>query len=388
MKQYSDRLDTLLTQIGRNPNSHENFVNPPIQRGSTILFDNAEDLYTNSKKSYGLEGSSTQDLLSEALDMLMGSIGTVLCPSGLSAITTTLLALLKSGDHLLLSDSVYGPTRRFATEFLKGLGIESEFYDPRIGGNIEHLFKPNTKLIMLESPGSLTLEIQDIPAIVAQAEARNIITAIDDTWSAGIYMQPLKMGVDISIQALTKYQGGHSDVLLGSISTNCNEILSKLRKAYLNLGLGVAAEEAWLCLRGMKTMKLRMDHCDFKAREIAQFLMGHKEIVEIIHPALETSPDYEIFRRDFTGAGALFSIILDPKYKADDVNRMLNAMDLFGKGFSWGGYESLVIPCTKQLNRKFGDWERKGQLVRFSIGLEDIEDLKENIIKGLESLSA
>ncbi len=388
MKQFDAKIDTILTQTGRAPKKHENFVNPPIQRGSTILFDKAEDLYSHTGKSYGLEGASAHDFLCDALNELMGGTGTILCPSGLSAITTTLLALLKSGDHLLLSDSVYGPTRRFATEFLKDLGIECEFYDPRIGGDIETLFRANTKLIMLESPGSLTLELQDIPAIVEKAKAQKILTAIDDTWSAGIYMLPLKMGVDISIQALTKYQGGHSDVLLGSVTTNCEKILAQLKKTHLNLGLGTSAEDAWLCLRGMKTMKLRMDHCDTKARELALFLKGRSEIDEIIHPALEHSPDYKIFQRDFSGAGALFSIVLNRKFTTQDVNRMLNSMTMFGKGFSWGGYESLVIPCTPQLNRQFGNWKTKGQLIRFSIGLENIEDLKSDLMRGLAALNA
>lgn len=388
LKLYNGKTETLLSQLGRDSKNHENFVNPPIQRGSTVLFEKSEDLYSRAGKSYGLEGASTHDFLSEALDSLMGGIGTVLCPSGLSAITTSLLAILKSGDHLLLSDSVYGPTRRFATEFLTALGIECEFYEPRIGKGIEAFIKPNTKMIMLESPGSLTLELQDIPAILSKTKPKGIISAIDDTWSAGIYLQPLKMGVDISIQALTKYQGGHSDVLMGSITTNCPNILDKLKMAHLNLGLGTSPEDAWLCLRGMKTMKLRMDHCDSKARELASFLENRPQISEIIHPALASSPDNAIFKRDFSGAGALFSIVLDKKYNLNDANRMLDAMQLFGKGFSWGGFESLAIPCTPQLNRKFGDWGNKGQLVRFSIGLEHIEDLKQDFENGIKALNA
>ena len=379
------KLATKLSHLGRNPKQHEGFVNPPSQRGSTVILDSAEDLYSD-KKSYGLEGTSTHDFLTDALNGIMDANGTILCPSGLSAITTTLLAFIKGGDHILITDSVYGPTRRFCSSVLKGFDVEAEYYDPRIGSDIEKLIRPNTKLIFLESPGSLTLEIQDIPAIVNIAQKHNILTAIDDTWSAGIYFKPLNVGVDISIQALTKYQGGHSDVLLGSVSVKRDDLFKKLKETHRDLGIGVAAEEAWLCLRGLKTMILRMNHQDKVARKIAAWLEKQDFVAEVIHPALPSSPDYEIWKRDFTGAGGLFSIILKDISDAQ-INKMLNAYELFSLGFSWGGYESLVINCAPQLaTRKDPKWTNKTALIRYSIGLEDEDDLIADLERGFAAI--
>lgn len=386
LKQFnSKRISTILTQAGKNPELQNGFVNPPIQRGSTILFDKAQDLYDESLKSYGLEGSSTHDNLCDALNKIMGANGTILCPSGLSAITTSLLAFAKSGDHILVSDSAYGPTRRFCDTILKSFGIEIDYYPPRIGKDISQYIKQNTKIIMLESPGSLSLEIQDVPAIVHVAKQHNILTMIDDTWSAGIFFKPLLIGVDISIQALTKYQSGHSDVLLGSVSCVSTKIYKILVDTHKNLGLGTSAEDAWLCLRGLRTMAIRLKHQDMVARELANWLLEREEIEQIIHPALSNNIDYEIWSRDFTGAGALFSIILKPQYREKTID-MLNAYKIFSMGFSWGGYESLVINCNPQLRRNYLSPEFKNPLIRYSIGLEDIEDLKEDFIRGFEAL--
>lgn len=380
------KLATKISHLGRNPKLHEGFVNPPSQRGSTVIFDNAEDLYSE-KKSYGLEGTSTHDFLTDALNGIMDANGTILCPSGLSAITTTLLAFLKSGDHILITDSVYGPTRRFCSSILKGFGVEAEYYNPRIGSDIEKLIRPNTKVIFLESPGSLTLEIQDIPTIVAVAQRHNILTIIDDTWSAGVYFKPLNIGVDVSIQALTKYQGGHSDVLLGSVSVKREDLHIKLKDTHRILGIGVAAEEAWLCLRGLKTMMLRMKHQDRVARKLASWLEAQDLVKEVIHPALPSSPDYEIWKRDFSGAGGLFSIILDDNISDTQINNMLNAYELFSLGFSWGGYESLVINCAPQLStRNDAKWTKNTPLIRYSIGLEDEDDLIDDLKRGFEAI--
>lgn len=383
--EHSNKIATQLSHLGRNPKQHEGFVNPAIQRGSTIIIERAEDLYSDIK-SYGLEGSSAYEFLSEAISGIVGAKETILCPSGLSAITTTLIALVTGGDHILVSDSIYGPNRRFCTDVLKGYGVECDFYDPRIGADIEKLVRPNTKLIFMESPGSLTLEIQDVPAIVAVAKKHNIITAIDDTWSAGIFFKPLNLGVDVSIQALTKYQGGHSDILLGSISANRDDLIAKIKDAHRNLGIGVAPEEAWLCLRGLKTLLLRLKHQDATARNIAKWLEGHDMVEEVIHPALETSPDYAIWKRDFTGAGGLFSIVLKPQSE-QQVQKMLNAYKLFSMGFSWGGFESLVIYCGPQLGtRKDKRWNTQTPLIRFSIGLEYEADLIADLERGFDAI--
>lgn len=381
----NSKTATIFTQAGKNHKNQGGFVNPPSQRGSTIIFDNAEDLYDESLKSYGLEGSQTHESLCEALNAIMGASNTILCPSGLSAITTTLLCFTKSGDHILISDSVYGPTRRFCDNHLKSNNIEIEYYPPRIGADIEKLIRPNTKIIMLESPGSLTLEIQDVPQIVKIAKAKNILTAIDDTWSAGVFFKPLDIGVDISIQALTKYQSGHSDVLLGSISTTSNKLHNKLVEMHKILGLGTSSEDAWLCLRGLRTMGVRLNHQDKNARELAAWLETREEVEKVIHPALSSSIDNEIWKRDFTGAGGLFSIILKDEF-AGKITQMLNSYQVFSMGFSWGGFESLVINCNPQLKRNFLDEDFKKPLIRYSIGLEDIEDLRDDFIRGFEAL--
>jgi cysteine-S-conjugate beta-lyase len=381
------KIETLVTQAGKDAKAQGGFVNPPIQRGSTIIFDDAIDLYNDKIKSYGLEGTSTHDNLSAALCDIMGGAGCVLAPSGLSAITLVLMALLKSGDNVLVSDSVYGPTRRFCDNVLKNFGIETTYYEPRIGANIKDLIKPNTKLIFLESPGSLSLELQDVPAIVEIAKAHNILTAIDDTWSAGVFFKPLKIGVNISIQALTKYQSGHSDVLMGSVVCDTIETYKIMENMHRNLGLGVSPEDAWLCLRGLRTMMVRLNHQDKAARKIAQFLENREEVASVLHPALESSRDNTIFKRDFSGAGGLFSIYLKPQYSGR-VNDMLNAYKVFSMGFSWGGFESLVIDCTPQLRRNFPNKEQNGALVRYSIGLENIDDLIEDLKIGFEAIKA
>jgi cystathionine beta-lyase len=382
---------TRLVQVGRDPFSHERVINPPIQRGSTVLFDQADDLYRagplTDMKGYGLEGLSTQDRLCEALTEISGGIGTVLAPSGLQALTLALMAATKAGDHVLLTDSSYGPTRRFCREVLGNYGVETEIYDPRIGPDIAGLIRPNTCLIILESPGSLTFELQDVPAITAAAKARGVATLIDDTWTAGVYMKPFDLGVDISMQALTKYQGGHADVLAGALITNSTEWLIKLKTMHQMLGIGTSAEDAWLTLRGMRTMGLRMAHQDRVAREIAGWLEGRPEVAQVLHPALPSHPDHAIWQRDFTGAGGLFSVVFKP-IAAAKINAMAEAYQIFSMGFSWGGFESLALPSTVQITRQFPALHPNGPIMRYSIGLEAQEDLIADLERGFAVLNA
>ena len=382
---------TRLVQVGRNPFSHERVINPPIQRGSTVLFDQADDLYRagplSDMKGYGLEGLSTQDRLCEALTEVSGGIGTVLAPSGLQALTLALMAATKAGDHVLLTDSSYGPTRRFCREVLGNYGVETEIYDPRIGAGIAGFIRPNTCLIILESPGSLTFELQDVPAITAVAKAHGVATLIDDTWTAGLYLKPFDLGVDISMQALTKYQGGHADVLAGALITNNPEWLTKLKTMHQMLGIGTSAEDAWLTLRGMRTMGLRMAHQDRVAREIAGWLEHRPEVAQVLHPALPSHPDHSIWQRDFTGAGGLFSVVFKP-IAASKINAMAEAYQIFSMGFSWGGFESLALPSTVQITRQFPAHHPNGPIMRYSIGLEAYEDLIVDLERGFAVLNA
>jgi cysteine-S-conjugate beta-lyase len=381
---------TRLAQMGRDPFSHERAINPPIQRGSTVLFEKAADLAgagpNGPMKGYGLEGLSTQDRLCEALAEISGGIGAVLCPSGLQAITLVLLAATKSGDHVLVTDSAYGPTRRFCNDVLGGYGVTTEFFDPRIGANIEALIKPNTTLIVLESPGSTTFEMQDIPAITKVARAKGVTTLIDDTWSAGLYMKPFELGVDLSMQALTKYQGGHSDLLAGAVITNDVKWLARLRDMHQMLGVGTAPEDAWLILRGLRTMSLRLAHQDKAARSIAAWLEGRPEVAQVIHPALPSHHDHAIWQRDFSGAGGLFAVILKPVAEAK-VHAMLESYQIFGIGFSWGGYESLVVCHTHPITRNHPKTYADGPLIRYAIGLEGYDDLIGDLERGFDTLA-
>jgi cysteine-S-conjugate beta-lyase len=381
---------TRLVQMGRDPFSHERAINPPIQRGSTVVFEKAADVHgagpNGPMKGYGLEGLSTQDRLCEALSEISGGVGAVLCPSGLNAITMVLLAATKAGDHVLVTDSSYGPTRRFCDEVLAGYGVTTTYFNPRIGAGIEALITPNTTLIILESPGSTTFEMNDIPAITAIARAKGVTTMIDDTWSAGIYMKPFELGVDLSMQALTKYQGGHSDLLAGAVITNDRKWLKRLRDMHQLLGIGTAPEDAWLILRGLRTMALRMAHQDKIARQLATWLTARPEVAAVLHPALPSHPDYNIWLRDFTGAGGLFSIVLNPASEAK-VHAMVEAYSIFSIGFSWGGYESLVICHTNPIRRDHPKTYPDGPIVRYSIGLEAIEDLIGDLERGFEALA-
>lgn len=380
---------TRLVMMGRDPAAHERVVNPPIQRGSTVLFDNADDLVragpNGPMKGYGLEGLSTQDRLCEALSEISGGIGAVLCPSGLQAITLVLLAATKAGDHVLVTDSAYGPTRRFCNDVLAGYGVTTQFYDPRIGPGIAALVRENTTLIVLESPGSITFELQDVPAITKIARAKGITTLIDDTWSAGVFLKPFDLGVDLSMQALTKYQGGHSDLLAGAVITNDATWLTRLRDMHQMLGIGTSPEEAWLVLRGLRTMGLRLAHQDAAARRLAAWLEARPEIAQVLHPALPSSPDYALWQRDFSGAGGVFSVVLKPVSTAK-VHAMVESYSLFGLGYSWGGYESLVMSYTGKIPRDHPKSHNEGPIVRYSIGLEAVEDLIADLVRGFEVL--
>jgi|CXWL01.1.fsa_nt_gi cystathionine beta-lyase len=380
------RLETQLALSGRDAARFEGAVNPPIHRATTLLIAKVADLYNTPKKTYGLDGMAVQDALQDALVAVEGGAGAVLAPSGLSACTLALLTVAEAGGEVLVTDSVYGPTRKFCDRTLKRLGVSVRYYDPRIGADIAALITDKTCAIFMESPGSLTFEVQDVPAIAAAASTRGVPTIIDNTWSAGVYFKPFAHGVDLSVQALTKYQLGHADAFLGAVLARTPDWAGRVRATYHQLGLNAAPDDAYLVLRGMRTLALRLDRQAASALTIAAWLEQRGEVARVLHPALASHPDHALWKRDFSGASGVFSIELNP-VGPERVSAMLEDLDLFALGFSWGGYESLAVPCDAQLVRTAVARRAQGPLLRFSIGLEHPDDLIEDLAQGLERLT-
>jgi len=369
--------ETLFAHMARPEIDLATPVNPPVTRASTLLFDKAEDLYRSDMRGYGRHGSPVHDALIAAFNALEGGAGTALTPSGMAACALSILSQVKAGDHLLLTDSTYGPIRYFCENHLREMNVETQMYDPRIGADIEGLIRDNTTVICLESPGSLTFEIQDIPAICAQANAKNICTIIDNTWSGGFSLSPLNLGIDISVHSATKYFGGHSDVLLGAVISRTDALARKVARTARCLGYASSPDDAYQILRGFRTVVTRFKQQEATALALATWLSTHEDVAQVLHPALPEHPDHALWARDFTGAASLFSVVLKPCSEAA-LMAFMNELKLFGKGFSYGGYESLVIHCDPQLKRNFGT-PFAGPLVRFACGLEHIDDLKMDI---------
>ena len=381
-------LSTRLVVTGRNPDDSFGFVNPPIVRGSTVVYPRFEDFMARkSRFTYGTKGNPTLEALETAFNDIEGGAGVVVVPSGLLACTLPLLACLNAGDHLLVTDSVYFPTRAFCEKMLKRLGVEVTYYDPLIGENIASLFQPNTRAVMTEAPGSQTFEMQDIPAIVKAAHAREILVLMDNTWATPLYFDAHGFGVDYSIQAGTKYPAGHSDVLIGSVSARTPDLFKRLRETWETLGVIVAPEDAFLTLRGMRTMILRLQHQQRAGLEMARWLQSRPEVARVLHPALPDDPGHVIWQRDFTGASSLFAIILKPASRSA-LGAMLDEMRFFGMGASWGGYESLALPFDAAAYRTATSWTPEGPTIRLHIGLENIEDLKADLDEGFARLKA
>jgi cystathionine beta-lyase len=384
LNRFSER--TRLVLAGRDPADSFGFVNPPIVRGSTVLYPTMDDfLARRARFMYGTRGNPTIEALETAVNSMEGGAGCVLCSTGLMACTLPLIAALDAGDHVLITDSVYRPTRMFADGMLKRLGIESSYYDPLVGGDIAKLFKPNTKAVFTEAPGSQTFEMQDIPAIVAAAHARDVVVMMDNTWATPLFFDSHKAGVDYTIQAGTKYLAGHSDVLIGTISARTPEQFAKLRGAWEALGVLVGSEDAFLTLRGSRTMRVRLAEQEKAGLEMARWFQARPEVARVLYPALPEDPGHAIWKRDFTGASSLFTIVLNPTpMKA--VGAMLDGLELFGMGASWGGYESLVTPFDCATFRTATNWTSEGPTLRFHIGLEDTADLKADLDAGFERL--
>lgn len=379
---------TRLVLAGRDPSDSYGFVNPPIVRGSTVVYPNTADfLVRKARYTYGTDGSPTLDALKAAVETVENGAGVVVTPSGLLACTLAPLAVVSSGDHILVTDSVYRPMRNFCDTFLKRMGVETSYYDPLIGADIATLFKPNTKLVWTEAPGSQTFEMQDIPAIVTAAHERDILVAMDNTWATPLFFDAHAFGVDLSVQAGTKYYAGHSDVLIGTISARTPELYKKLNAAWHQLGLIVAPEDAFLTLRGMRTMAIRLKEQMPAGIAIAQWLSERPEVARVLHPALPGAPGHEIWKRDFTGASSLFSIELNP-VSMEAVAAMLDGLTLFGIGASWGGYESLVLPFDCRDYRTVTVPAHKGPTIRIHIGLESLNDLKADLDAGFARLRA
>ena len=380
---------TRLVVGGRDPGANHGFVNPPVHHVSTVLYPTAEDfLARRARYLYGRRGTPTSEALEDALRALEGPdcAGVALLPSGLAAISTALLAVLKTGDHLLVTDSVYQPTRKFCDGILKRYGVTVTYYDPLIGGGIAALIQPNTRAVFVEAPGSLSFEIQDVPAIAAAAHAKGAVVLMDNTWATSLYFHAFEKGVDLSIQAATKYIGGHSDVMLGTVSAN-KATWERLADTVHALGLCVGPDDVYLGLRGLRTMGVRLAQHHQAGMKVARWLAERPEIACVLHPALESCPGHALWRRDFSGASGLFSIVFKPVAQTA-VNAFLNELTLFGIGASWGGFESLAIPFDCAPIRTATKWAPGGPTVRIHIGLEEIDDLIGDLERGFAAFAA
>lgn len=383
-----ERPATRLAHAGRDPTRFAGFVNTPVFRGSTILFETVDGLQGGGGRTttYGRKGSPSIDALQDTIAELEGGARTLLTPSGLAAISATLLSLVGAGDHILVADSVYRPTRLFCDGVLARLGVETTYYDPLIGAGIDALLRPNTRLVFVESPGSQTFEMQDIPAIARHTGPRGIWLVADNTWASPLYCNPFRLDVDVSIQSATKYVVGHADALLGAIT--CTERASEqVTRGVQALGMTAGSEEVYLALRGIRTLGVRLERHWRSGLEIARWFATRPEVATVLHPALESHPGHAIWRRDFTGASGLFSIVLKPAPKPA-VTAFLESLRLFGMGYSWGGYESLVVPFDVAAFRTATEWRSEGQGLRFHIGLEDTGDLISDLEQGFEVMAA
>ncbi|MFC6490129.1 cystathionine beta-lyase [Nitratireductor sp. GCM10026969] len=378
--------NTRLAHIGNDPGDFFGFVNPPVVHASTVLFPDAETMATrNQKYTYGTRGTPTTEALCQAIDELEGSAGTIAVPSGLAAVCVPLLAFLSAGDHVLIVDSVYYPTRNFAERMLRRLGVEVEYYDPHVGARITDLMKPNTKVVFTESPGSNTFEMQDIPAIAEAAHGGGAIVMMDNTWATPVFFRPLDHGVDLSINAATKYPAGHSDLLLGTVSAN-EACWKQLHDTFIALGVCPAPDDVYQVLRGLRSMGVRLARHQESAFAIARWLEGRQEVAQVLHPGLETHPGHAIWKRDFSGASGIFSFVLAKGGKRE-AHAFLDALKIFGLGYSWGGFESLAVHVSLE-DRTIARGSYPGPVIRLQIGLEDVEDLQADLETGFEALRA
>jgi len=381
--------ETALVTSGRDTKAQKGFVNPPVVHGSTVLYPTAEDLHAHRGEfQYGRHGTPTTRALQDALMTLEGPncAGVGLAPSGLAAISTALLAVLKAGDHLLVCDNAYRPTRNFCNGLLARYGVETTYYDPMIGEGIAALLKPNTKAVVVEAPGSQSFEMPDIQAIAGVAHTHGALVIDDNTWATPLFHRSLDQGVDISIQAATKYVGGHSDIMFGTISANA-KAWPLLAETIRLLGVCAGPDDVFLALRGLRTLAVRLHQHHRSALDIAHWLEARPEVIRVLHPGLESHPGHAIWKRDFIGASGLFSIVLKPAPQKA-VDALLDAVKLFGMGYSWGGFESLIIPFDCSDYRTATRWAPGGPTLRLHIGLEHVDDLKADLERGFAAFNA
>jgi cystathionine beta-lyase len=381
--------ETALVTSGRDTKAQKGFVNPPVFHGSTVLYPTAADLHAHRGEfQYGRHGTPTTRALQDALMTLEGPqcAGVGLAPSGLAAISTALLAVLKAGDHLLVCDNSYRPTRNFCNGILTRYGVETTYYDPSIGVGIAGLFKPNTGAVVVEAPGSQSFEMPDIPAIAAAAHAHGALVIDDNTWATPLFHRSLDQGVDISIQAATKYIGGHSDIMFGTISANA-KAWPQIAEAIKLLGVCAGPDDVFLALRGLRTLGVRLNQHHRSALEMAHWLATRPEVLKVLHPGLESDPGHTIWKRDFSGASGLFSIVLKPA-PPKAVDALLDTVKLFGMGYSWGGFESLIIQFDCADYRTATKWTPGGPTLRLHIGLEHVDDLKADLERGFAAFNA
>ncbi|ELI8127102.1 cystathionine beta-lyase [Yersinia enterocolitica] len=380
------KISTQLSMLGRNPEEQSGFVNAPVYRGSTVVYKSCEDIrHKRARFSYGTSGTPTIENLENAWSALCGSAGTVISPSGLGALALALFSVTRAGDHILVTDSVYRPTRNFCDTLLAKFNISVTYYDPLLGSDIEELVQDNTRVILLECPGSQSFEVQDIGTIVEVARRHKISTIIDNTWATPLFFNAHAHGIDLSVEAGTKYLSGHSDLLMGLVSAN-GAHWQALRDTYDAMAMLPGAEDCFLALRGLRTMYIRVKEAEARGLEMAQWLKSQPEVSKVLHPAFEDCPGHDNWKKYFTGSTGLFSIVLDARFSQDNVDNMLDNMSIFGMGFSWGGFESLIIPFDCAEYRTATKWAPEGMTLRLQIGLEDMDDLKHDLQEGLKRL--
>jgi len=379
------RVDTRLMRVGNKPEDFHGFINPPVTHASTVLFPDYETMKSrNQKYTYATRGTPTTDALANAIDQLEGAAGTIIVPTGLAAVTVPMLAFAKAGDHCLIVDAIYGPSRGFADTILQRMGVEVEYFDPHIGPGFAGLLRENTSMVLIEAPGSNTFEMLDVSAIADASHQVGAVVMMDNTWATPLFFKPLDHGVDISIHALTKYAGGHCDLLLGAVSAN-QRCWKQLAETQLQLGICGQGDDCFLALRGLRTMGIRLKQHEKSALQVAQWLDGQNQVARVLHPALQNNPGHDIWKRDFSGSSGLFAFVLKDASETQ-MGEFLDALNLFELGYSWGGYTSLAVAVNTS-DRILAKAPQGGRLIRLQIGLEDTTDLIEDIDQAFRKIS-